>query len=377
MSYNPSKVVIDISQLQQNAEIIKEKIGSRKILAVVKANAYGHGAVPVAQALLAQVDYFGVATLAEALELRNNGISKPILKFGPLISLAEAELAVAAEVEITVVDLESLRLIDQAVKTQKRKAKVHLKIDLGMGRVGVSATQAVLVAQELAQNPTVELVGVYGHLPCADMDSARELTLTQIADFTRLTTEITGRIGYQPIRHLAASFGIAAYPESYFDMVRPGISLYGALCDAQFAESFPVRPALTWLAPVNFVKKVTKDTAIGYGGTWIASEDSWIATISVGYADGYSRLLSNCGEVAINGQCYPVVGRVCMDQIMVNLGTETEVKAGDEAVLLNPQGRPSVCHLAELSQTISYETFCAISPRVRRHYLETKRSQSD
>lgn len=371
MTYNPSKVLIDLAQLRQNIEIISQKIGTRKILAVVKANAYGHGAVPVAKFLAEYVDYFGVATLAEALELRQNGIVNPILKFGPVVTLAEAELAVRSDIDITVAASENLSLLIEAVKSQNQKARVHLKIDLGMGRVGVPESQAVAVAQELAQESAVELIGVYGHLPCADEENARELTTKQITDFARITAEITEAIGYQPVRHLAASFGIATYPESYFDMVRPGISLYGALCDSQFAESLPVQPALTWTAPVNFVKRVAKGTAIGYGGTWHAPEDTWIATISVGYADGYSRLLSNCGQVAINGKCYPVVGRVCMDQIMANLGAETQIKAGDEAILLNPQGHPSICQMAQLSKTISYETLCAISPRVNRHYLGT------
>jgi len=361
---------IHLQNIRSNIEGIRCAIGEqRKILIAVKANAYGHGAVEVARMAEAiGVDWLGIATVPEGIELRNAGISLPILKFSPAFP-EEMQAAVDNDITLSVCERENSEKLNEIATELGRKINVHLKIDTGMGRIGVTPQDASQLSQYIeAECPNLHLQGVFTHLPVSD-SADTTYTQEQITLFAATVDNIQKRIGRKiELVHCANSGGVLAHPASWFDMVRPGIMIYGFYPSSETLQSIDLKPGLSFITRVSFIKKVSAGTTIGYGRTWSAPEDTWIATIPVGYADGFNRLFSNRGRVLIKGRSYPIVGRVCMDQSMVNLGPRTEICVGDEVILIGRSGNLEISayEWAEKLNTITYEVICQINHRVQR-----------
>ncbi len=365
-------VRVHLDHIRFNLEGIRQAIGAqRKLLIAVKANAYGHGAVEVSR--LAEnigLDWLGVATVPEGLELRQAGIGLPILKFSPAFP-EEMEAAVRNRLTLAVCERENISALQQVCEAANLPAAVHLKLDTGMGRIGVAPDEAPGLAVHIERDcPDLRLEGIFTHLPVSD-DRDPAYTRAQIDRFKLSVDAIQAALGRRvDLVHCANSGGVLGHPPGWLDLVRPGIMIYGFYPDPGTPRSIPLKPGLSFLTRVSFIKKVTAGTSIGYGRTWIAPQDTWVATIPAGYADGFNRLFSNRGRVLIRGRSYPVVGRVCMDQSMVNLGPESDVRVGDEVVLIGKSGDQEITcdEWAEALKTITYEVTCQINGRVERIY---------
>lgn len=363
-------VQVHLDNIRANIESIRQIIGpGRRILIAVKANAYGHGAVEVSR-LAAEigVGFLGIATVPEAMQLRQAGINLPILKFGPTF-YEEIEAAINNVVTLPICSNESASETQQVSAKLNKKSPVHIKIDTGMGRVGVPVDQAVTLALLIEREcPNLYLEGAFTHLPVSDSPD-QAFTIEQVKRFKTCVGEIKRAIGRKlDLVHCANSGAVLGHPDAWMDMVRPGIMIYGYSPDITTPRTIDLKPGLSFLTRVSFIKKVAKGDSIGYGRTWFAPVDTWIATIPVGYADGFNRLFSNSGRVLINEESYPIAGRVCMDQSMVDLGPETHVKVGDPVVLIGKSGHNEITcdEWAEKLHTITYEITCQINSRVTR-----------
>ncbi len=364
-------VQVHLENINVNIQAIRARVGKQcKILIAVKANAYGHGAVQVSRmAEMNGVDFLGVATVPEGVELRQAGIRLPILKFSPTFP-EEIETALRNEITLPICSRENAAETQQVSQSINKRSPVHLKVDTGMGRVGVALEEALALATFIEKEcPHLALEGVFTHLPVSD---AAEQTYTreQITRFRLCVDQIQKAIGRKVLAHCANSGAVLGHPDAWMDMVRPGIMLYGYKPDKETPDTIDLKAGLSFFTRISFIKRVAKGTSIGYGRTWFAPEDTCIATIPVGYADGFNRLFSNRGRVLINGRSYPIVGRVCMDQCMINLGAETDVQVGDQVVLIGQSGAECITcdEWAEKLGTIPYEVTCQLSPRVSRVY---------
>lgn len=363
---------IHLDNIGSNIAGIREAIGpARKILIAVKANAYGHGAVAVSR--LAErigVDWLGVATVPEGLQLRQAGIRLPILKLSPAFP-EEMAPAVQEGLTLTVCERANVDALEAVCRAGNLRAAVHLKVDTGMGRIGVSSAEAPALAAHIERAClSLRLEGIFTHLPVSDAADPA-YTRDQIDRFKAVVDAIHAAIGRRvSLVHCANSGAVLGHAPAWLDMVRPGIMIYGFRPDPDTPATIPLKPGLSFLTRVSFLKKVTAGTSIGYGRTWFAPRGTWIATIPAGYADGFNRLFSNRGRVLINGRSYPVVGRVCMDQSMVDLGPDTDVRVGDEVVLIGRSGDAEITceEWAQALSTITYEVTCQINARVQRVY---------
>jgi alanine racemase len=361
---------IHLNNICYNIEGIRNAIGSeRKILIAVKANGYGHGAVAVSRmAEKIGVDWLGVATVPEGIQLREAGIQLPILKFSPVFP-EEMEAAIKNKLTLTVCEKQNILSLEKICATLGKSVEVHLKVDTGMGRIGVSVEEAEHLAYFIeSECPHLHLDGIFTHLPVSD-DGDPIYTQDQILRFKEIIEQINDQIGRKiNLAHCSNSGAVLGHPSAWLDMVRPGIMIYGFYPGDNTPQSIPLKPGLSFITRVSFLKKVATGTTIGYGRTWTAPEDTWVATIPVGYADGFNRLFSNTGRVLIKGKSYPIVGRVCMDQSMVNLGPDTDVKVGDEVVLIGKSGHEEITcdEWAKKLGTITYEVTCQINARVER-----------
>jgi len=345
----------------------------RLVLAAVKANAYGHGAREVALMIEAtgSADWLGVATVPEALELRAAGVTLPMLKLSPAVTADEVAAALASDLTLAVATPDDIERVAAAAATRGRPAAVHLKVDTGMRRIGCEPADVPARCRLIDGRPSLRLEGLFSHLPISDCEAGREFTERQIATFAAAARAAEEARGPIPLKHLANSGGILLHPDSWFDMVRPGIIVYGNLPDPTTPPLVDLRPGLSWTTLVSFVKPVAAGETVGYGRTWTAAADTRIATLPVGYGDGYSRLLSNNGRVLIGGRSYPIAGRVCMDQLMVDLGPDgPAVAVGDRAVLLGRSGEEEIpcSEIAERMRTITYEVTCLVGGRVVRSF---------
>jgi alanine racemase len=367
----PTLCWIDHDALRWNLRQIREKIGAGiSILAMVKANAYGHGAGAVSQTLAdAGSDAFGVATLEEGVELREAGIRAPVLVLAGAYD-DQIDEFFAHSLTPVVHDLSRLSTLEQAVKQRGSTLNVHLKIDTGMGRLGLVAAECPAWIGEVEKLTAVKIAGVFSHFSHAE-SVAGDYTQRQLEIFNRVVARLRAGNICPPLVHLANSAATITLPAAYFDMVRPGIMLYGVYPSPAMASLITLKPALTWKSKILQLKKVPAGASISYGQTFITKRESLIATLPVGYADGYPRLLSNCGEVLVGGQRAQVAGRVCMDLTMIDVTDIRNVNQGDEVVLLGRQGDAEISadQIAAWANTISYEILTSISARVPRiHY---------
>lgn len=365
----PIQAVIHLSNFRDNLRSIKRHLAPHvKICAAIKADAYGHGSSEIARAAVdEQVDYLAVARTDEGVSLRESGIDTPILVLGLPIP-DDIPLLIAHRLATLVADKTVIEMIETEAKKRGEKPELHIKVDTGMGRIGCTPEEAEPLARMIAQSNRLNLGGVCTHFPVAD-ENDLSYTITQIERFQRAVDAMKEK-GIDPgIVHAANSGAVLHCPESHFDMVRPGILLYGYYPSREQKRILSVAPVMELETNVTFLKKVPPDTPISYGLTYRTTKETVIATLPVGYGDGYSRLLSNKGEVLINGKRYPIAGRVCMDQTMVDIGLDSGIKLFDRAVLFGPDPRgPSAEELADAIGTISYEVITGINKRVPRIY---------
>lgn len=367
----PVYAVVDLEAIVENVKGIRARVGSSvKIMAVVKADAYGHGAVEVSRAALeAGADWLGVAIPEEGAELRRAGIQAPILVLGPTPP-SQADLVAAFDLDQMLSSLPLAQALSRSASERGRRIGVHLKVDTGMGRVGVPPSEAVAFAKRILLLPGLDLRGLMTHLAKAD-EADKTHALAQLKLFQEVDEALRSEGIQGFFRHAANSAAILDLPEAFLDLVRPGIILYGYYPSKAVSRSVPLRPALSFIAQVASLKEVPEGTGISYGWTFIAPKPLKVATLPFGYADGYSRLLSNRGEVLIRGRRARVIGRVCMDMVMVDVTDIPGVEVGDEAVIYGRQGEEaiSVEEVAEGLGTISYELLSMISKRVPRIYI--------
>lgn len=368
---------IDLDAVRSNVAAVQQRVGSDvKVMVILKADAYGHGAVPIAKALEDGCTYaYGVATVEEGLQLRENGIKKPVL----VLSYAFPELfeaAVTNSIDLTVFQLETARqLSDTAVKLGK-KAGVHIKIDTGMHRIGlIPCEESLEEIKQIAALPGIEIKGIFSHLACADF-ADKSFANKQRALFESFTAQIE-QAGIQiPIRHIYNSAATMDFDGGCLDMVRCGIVTYGLdPSDEVKFENLPTTPAMQIKSHIAYIKKVPVGDTVGYGAAFMAERETLVATIPCGYGDCYPRLLTNKGRVLIKGHSAAVIGRVCMDQFMVDVTDIPDVSQGDEVTIVGIDGdqRLTVEELAKTAGSFNYEYVCDITKRVPRVYVSTER----
>ena len=348
---------------------IRRAAGPARIMAVVKANAYGHGVEQVSHTCQEWgVDYFGVASLEEALELRQAGITAPVLTLGYLPE-SSAGTAVAADVTPCIFTMDAALAFSQAAQAAGKKARIHVKIDTGMGRLGLKVQEESLeLVEKIAGLPGIELEGILTHFAEADGDSDT-FTRRQLALFADFIQELESRGRHIPLRHCANSAALFKYPEAIFDMVRAGIVLYGLAPAPTMKKELDIIPAMTLKSQVSYVKQLPSGYPVSYGRKYYCREEATVATVPIGYADGYNRLLSNRSWGIIKGQPVPLIGTVCMDQCMFDVSGVEGVKTGDEIILFGkPEDGITADDLAALIGTINYEIVCSLGVRVPRFY---------
>lgn len=359
--FRPTWAEVDLSAIVSNLARVRAKVGRKvKIMFVVKANAYGHDAALCARAAekARAADWLGVSSVEEGVALRESGIKLPILVLGSLYPFESVLAAVAHDLTPIVASLDSARRLIDVAKRLRRTVSCHLKIDTGMGRIGASPEAAVLIARELAGSRAVALTGVFTHFASAEDDPA--YTALQLRSFRQVLSRLQRDGVKLAYVHAANSAAILRVRAAHFNMVRPGLAAYGA-CPG-FA------PALTLKTKIVFIKTVQKGSAVSYGATWRAKRATRVATLPIGYGDGYPRALSNKGFALVAGRRVPVIGRVTMDQIMIDATDVPGARVGDDVVLLGRQGKEEISadELARLCGTISYEIFTSLSARVPR-----------
>jgi len=367
-SDRPTRIRVDLDALAHNLHALQRHV-SVPVMGIVKANAYGHGLVPVARHLEAQgIAQLGVAFVEEGLALRRAGVQAPILVLGGIHAPQVSQFLIH-DLEVTVSSVDKLRQVERAAESIGRKAVIHLKIDTGMERIGVHSESAAAFIEAAAASRWCTVKGLYSHLACSD-DPASPMTAVQLQRFLAASAHFD-RIGApMPLRHLANSGGVLHFPDTWLDMVRPGIVLYGVMPDPASRRSFPLQPALSLVSSVVYFKVVKAGRTVSYGATWTAGSDTRVITLPIGYGDGYPRALSSRGEVLVRGHRHPIVGRICMDQFMVDIGPAGSAYNGDEAVLIGRQGDAMIdCEaVAQAAGTIPYEILTGLNERIPREY---------
>ena len=359
----PTYLEINLPQLRKNLEAIRTQVAPAKVMPMIKANAYGHGLEGVAPYLEPFVDYFGVAVLEEGIFLRELGIQKPILVAGGVLPEQVVQFA-EYDLTLTGASIELLDVAEEAARATGKRLKVHLKIDTGMERVGVHEYEAEPFIEHALRFRHVYVEGIYTHLANSEEPDLVHARL-QLERFQEVLSIYDKRSEpHPPLRHMANSAAILQFPESYLDLVRPGLMTYGVY-PGGVAQSIAIAPALTWRSRVAYSKVTRPGRPVSYGSLWQAETETRLVTIPCGYGDGYFRRMTNRAEVLVNGRRYPQVGRICMDQFMVNVGTD-EASVGDEVVLL---GAGITAHdLAGWTGTNEYEVMTNIGARVPRVY---------
>jgi alanine racemase len=367
----PTVAEIDLAALRHNYKTVGELTGGSRVLAIVKANAYGHGAIAIARELeRCGVDFLGVALCEEAVELRNAGIKTPLMVLGGIYN-SQCEDVFTYRIIPVLFDIETALRLDALAAQNSLSLKVHIKLDTGMGRIGILSRDVDSFFDQLKKCKNLIVDGLLTHLAVADTSGAAADTFTigQLSSFRELAARIRDK-GFSPAYlHLANSAAIIRRLEPCFNLARPGLMLYGISPSQELAVD--LKPVMTLKTKIAALKKVPAGCSISYRRTCITSRESLIATLPVGYADGYSRQFSNRAAMLIRGQRAPVAGMVCMDMVMADVTDIPDVRVHDEAVLLGSQGGQSIDsrELAEIARSIPYEVLCGISSRVPRKYL--------
>lgn len=366
---------VNLDAIRHNLQEVRKKLeDSTKLMVIIKADAYGHGAVPLAKAIGegGKIDYYGVAIIEEAVELRKAGITTPILILG-YTPKEQYDLVVEYDVAQTIFQYEMAEALSEEAKRQGKTAKIHIKLDTGMTRIGFSDTQeSVDDIKRIAKLQSIQIEGLFSHFAQAD-ETDKSSTENQLKRYIAFHTLLEKENIVIPMKHIANSAGIIEFPKAYFNMVRCGIATYGIYpSDMVDKEGIKLLPAMELKTHVIYVKEVEPGVGVSYGATFVTNKKTRIATIPVGYADGYSRNLSNTGKVIIHGQYAPIIGRICMDQFMVDITELAEVKQGDMVTLLGRDGDAYISaeELAQWSHSFSYELVCTVGKRIPRVYSE-------
>ena len=368
MQFDQTCLNIDLNALNRNFDLVRQKVGVC-VMAIVKADAYGLGAVAVAKTLKDRCAFFGVSSIAEAMELRNAGIDTPILILGR-VPVAAYPLVVANDIRIALFVYEDALALSKEAVRQGKTARFHLAVDTGMSRIGFQATESSAdLCRQIIALPNLMAEGLFSHFAgadCADLTSAK----AQAELFDRFNGMLKERGIFIPLRHMNNSAGIMNFGQSY-EMVRSGIITYGMYpSDEVDPQLLPLQPVVQWVTRVAYVKTLPAGRAISYGGTFVTSRETKVATLPVGYADGYRRSLSGKGYVLIHGKKAPILGRVCMDQTMVDVTDIPDVNLDDKVILIGRSGQEEITidEMAAETGTINYEIICGLSRRIPRAY---------
>lgn len=366
---------INLDALDENLKTVKQQLKGKKILLAIKADAYGHGAKEIAAHLDGKVDMFGVAGVEEGINLRtNSGIRSPILILSP-IPYSGIEALFKYNLTPSITEKEFARVLALAAKQHQTPIKVHIEVDTGMGRTGLPFEEAVATITQINSDPYLKVEGVFTHFPAADRDF---LFSHQQIDKYKSLTESLAQAQVKPIiRHIANSAGFLNFIESYFDMIRPGLIVYGITPNHATNQTLPLKPVMSLRTRVVNLHKIPKGNSISYERTYFTQRDSLIAVITAGYGDGYPWSLSNTGEVIISGRRAKIVGNVCMDLTMIDVTDIGEVKIGDIVTLIGSAGDETITvnELAKWAKTIPYEIITRISPRVPRVFIKEGKVQ--
>ncbi|MDD2586594.1 MAG: alanine racemase [Syntrophomonadaceae bacterium] len=367
----PTWAEIDLGVIRHNICSVREAAAGAKVMAVVKANGYGHGMLEVSRICLEEgIGYLAVASLDEAMILREAGINLPVLVLG-YIPEEYADTVVENNIRTTIFNSHLAKALSRAAVKLSKEAYLHIKIDTGMGRLGFLPDEKALnMIGEIASLPGVKLEGIFTHFAVADIQD-RSFTLEQFRIFKQFISRLEQRNLYIPIKHCSNSAAFVEYPETHLDMVRAGIILYGLYPSSEIDRNkLDIIPAMTFKSRISFIKNLPAGYTISYGRTYCCADQTKVATVPVGYADGYSRLLSNRARAVIKGQEVPLIGNVCMDQCMFDVSGVEGVKEGDDVILFGrPEHGVTVDNLAEIMGTINYEVLCSITSRVPRIYI--------
>lgn len=369
--HRATRAIVDLSAITHNLGLVQERVGPGvKILAAVKADGYGHGMLEVSRAVLAAgAEWLGVDSAWEGIRLREACIGAPILVLGPTPP-REAPLVLAHELSSVITSTTLAQALSAEAQRQGRKAGIHLKVDSGMGRLGIRPEEALAFCQQLRGMPGLRLEGLMTHFAVAHQKD-KAYTLRQLDTFQKIARTLEEG-GFQfPLHHAANSAALIDLPASHLDMVRPGIMLYGYFPSTEVSSALPLRPALTLRTEIGHLKSLRPGESVSYGRSFIASREIRVAILPVGYADGYDRRLSNRAQVLIHGCFAPVIGVVCMDMTAVEVTDIPEAQEGDEVILLGRQGEQEISaeQIANWLDTISYEVLTRIGSRVERIYL--------
>lgn len=370
--YRPTVAEIDLDAMTHNVNLFRERVANKvDIMAVVKADAYAHGVIPIVRHLKSiGISYFSVGFLEEALQIRNSGIMDPILVLG-YTPQAGIELAFKNDITLTIFSLETLDYIDEVGERLQKKLKVHVKVDTGMGRVGISPQDTTSFLQELDKAKWIEIEGIYTHFASAD-EADKGLTLKQYELFKDSIAEIKKRVK-NPYIHASNSAALIDLPYLEQNIARLGISLYGLLPSNEVNITYnELKPVMSIKTRIVFLKKIQPGQTVSYGATFTAKRETLVATLPIGYADGLSRRLSNKGFVLVEGKRAPIIGRVCMDQIMVDVTDFENVNIGSEVIIFGNQKESflSIDEHAELVGTVNYELITLIGKRIPRVYYK-------
>ncbi len=366
--------IIDLDAIAYNMTNIKSKVGKETgIIGIIKADAYGHGSVEISKVILENgADWLAVAVVDEGINLRKNGIAAPILLLGYTPELRLEDVVNNGFIQTVYTYETAKKLSDVAVRLGKT-AVIHIKIDTGMGRIGYRVNEASAdEIVKISELPNIEVNGMFTHFSTAD-EKDKDYTLNQYNKFVQMDALLRERGLEIPIKHAANSAAIMDFDNMMFNMVRPGIILYGAYPSEEVdKDNLSIKPAMSVKTHVSYVKEVNEGDYISYGRKYQAVGKRIIATIPVGYADGFIRAYSNGGKVLIKGECAPIVGRICMDQFMVDVTDIKDVQINDEVVLIGKQGNKEITvdFIASILDTINYEVFCTLSKRVPRQYIQ-------
>lgn len=363
----PLWIEVDLGALRNNLKAVRKCLGTKvRIIATVKQSAYGHGLIPIARELSEEgVDFFGVGGIEEAISLREDGFRGSIIILSAILDKFVTYF-LQYDLIPTIVDLEFAKKLNVEALRKGRTVSAHVKIDTGMGRLGLYYKKARVFIKKLSKLKNISLEGIYTHFPVADSDP--EFTNYQISAFNGFVRELKKEGIFFRFCHCANSLGIINYPKAHFNMVRPGLVLYGVKPSPSLGLN--IKSILSLKSKVIFVKKIDRGMGVSYGRTYIADKSKTIATVAIGYADGYPWSLSNRGKVIINNSFFSIAGRVCMDHIMIDLGDSKDIKIGQEVILIGKAktARIGAEDLAQWAKTIPYEIISCLSPKIPRVY---------